>query len=347
MLFRLRKRTLRPARVYNGKPKKLCDSNSSSSSPLINKRLKRKPMKLSANDSVFGTPFIQKRKRKIVTATPMFDKSIAGLVTSTPATATTKSSLMNKNSNEGDSTVSEKLDADLSEVRSTAKELFTSTELEIIEIADTIKSDASNGFPSRVMSSFSRLIHSSVNAEAYKNCKLSPSESRSIFQLDDSSKISENISIASSAMNEVASVVLPDDENNQNALNRSEAPVLDVSENPANRSGALALNVPEEQPARGSKSGGVKLRNIQFITSKTMSSTLELSLNETDANTHQKFVIKSGKWRRTLYEFRNKIMLCKSNRPSIPELLHFHMINSTDIHIWSFSSKKICQFGRE
>lgn len=321
IFYRLRKRTLRPARVYKGKPKKLCDSSSSNSSILINKRLKRKPIKLSANDSVFGTPFMQRRKRKIVTATPMF----TGLVTSTPATA--KSALINENSNEVEGIVSGNPGVDMPGVRSTAKELFTSTEPEIIEIADTINSDASNHFPSRVMSSFSRLLHSSTNAEMYKNCELRPVESRSVFQLDDSSKISENISIPKLAIDKVTAVVLPDDENDQNVANRSDASVL---------------NVPEEQPARDSK--GVKQRNIQFITSKTMSSTLESNLNKTDANAHQKYVIKSGKWRRTLYEIRNKIMQCKSNPSYLPNRIH--IIKTNAIHIWSFSSKKIGQFRR-
>lgn len=49
------------------------------------------------------------------------------------------------------------------------------------------------------------------------------------------------------------------------------------------------------------------------MTSKTISSTFQSILNKTDASVHPKLVIKSGKWRRTVYEMRNKIMLCRYN----------------------------------
>lgn len=292
--FRTRIRYVRPTRAIKGKQTKPCDSNSSATK---NKRLKRKPIKLTVNDNtfsdtVFCTPFIQKRRKKTMSSSPVFDK-MAGLVTSTPACNKVGQDI---NSAHGETNT----DVEDSMSERSILNVSMATEPEIIELAETISSDASKDCQSQVISSFSQLINSSANAEMYKTCKLLPTESRSIYQLYDSSENdltpTEKKSCNNSAIGKSDVIVLCDAENNQNVPNRNNVPLSNVS---------------EKQRARSSKVEDVNRRNIRFITNKTISSSLESSPDKNDAITHHKLVIKSGKWRRTLYEMRNKIMQCK------------------------------------
>lgn len=242
-------------------------------------------------DSVARTPFIQKRSKKTTSALPGFDKN-AKLVTSTPAPTKVLQGIqfspLQINADADDSIRS---DLDLSAAKSTAKKLFTSTGTELVELTDTTNNDWSKEPHLEAMNSFTQLINASANAEMYKACERPSDANASIYQLDDSSKSNVDHTSATDAS---AAIVLSDGENNKNLPN--DAP---------------SMNAHKRHTGRQTKAQHVNPRNIRFITSRTMSSTLESSANEDNAHIQNKLVIKSGKWRRTLYEMRNKIMQCK------------------------------------
>lgn len=297
-LSRTRKRTLRPARVYKGKPRNPCDSNNRILN-ITKKRLKRKTNELSTNgsalfDSVANTPFIQKRRKKNSNAMRGFDKN-AGLVTSTPAPSKVLQDIqfpfVQKISGPNDSM---RPSLDLSASKSTAKKLFTSTDTKLIVLANTIDTIDESREPNlEEINSFSQLIEASANAETDNDCELPFNTNPPSCQQDDSS---ESNVMHSSAAERSAANLLCDSENNQNLPNTQNASLS---------------NALKQQTGRHTKAEHVNQRNIRFITSRTMSSTLESSANEDNANIPNLLVIKSGKWRRTLYEMRTKIMQCK------------------------------------
>lgn len=264
------------------------------------------------------TPFVQKRRKKIVRTSSVFD-GIVGLATSTPAINKVVQE-MNiqylKMNTDADDVMSEKYGLNLSTGKSLAKELFTSTESDVIEIANTISSNASEGCPSQTVNSFTKLIDSSA-----KECKSVPSESLSFHQVNDSCK---NIAI------HTENDYFPESAAETSVNDKSKQIILDESS-------AFVPNDFDKQIVRNSSAENQ--RNIRFVISTTMSSTLEMCPDKNDAVTPPKLVIKSGKWRRTVFEIRNKIMQCK--------FIHFHLVYdknscySSFVDIFIFSSKEI------
>lgn len=294
---RIRKRNLQPARVYKGKRRNPCHI-SNRILTITKNRLKRKTNELSTNgsalfDSVARTPFIQKRRKKNASILPGFDKN-AGLVTSTPAPGKVLQNIqfssVQKNTAADDSIRS---GLDMTAAKPTAKKLFTPTGTELIELADTIDGDVSKELHLKAINSFSQLINASANAEMYKDCRFTSNSNPPIDQLDVLPTISVvQLEHISSAAETLTANVLSDGENNQNPPNSKNASLSDARKPTGRQTDA-------------------NQRNIRFVTSRTMSPTLESSANEDNANIQNKLVIKSGKWRRTLYELRNKITQCK------------------------------------
>lgn len=290
---RTRKRKLQPARVYKGKRRNPCDT-SNRILTIPKNRVKRKTTNGSTLfDSVARTPCIQKRREKNASVLPGFDKN-AGLVTSTPAPSKVlqhiQFSSVQKNTAADDSVRS---GLDMSAAKSTAKKLFTSTGTELIELADNIDGDVSKELHLDAINWFSQLINASANAEMYKDCRMPSNANPPIDQLDVFPTINvEQLEHIASASESSAANVLSDCEKNQNPPNSNIASLSDA----------------QKPTGRHTKTNQ---RNIRFLTSRTISSTLESSANEDNANIQNQLVIKSGKWRRTLYEIRNKIIQCK------------------------------------
>lgn len=250
----------------------------------------------SSSESVFGTPVSRKRRKKLernANASPIFD-IFDRLATSTPAhnedTRDREFSYFNEYANNA---CNLNLTATPSkETNSIPKELFASKAPEIVELTDTINSDECNHNQSHGIYSVSNVVDSSV--EMRKDRQLLTKENRCTFQLDSYSKnkIQNDFSFENLVTEEAINIcghAENDPKANSNKIPSSNgriAPLLNVPKNYAEHNSTIEL---------------ASNRKIQFDTSS----------NRVDANTCQEFVIKSGKWRRTVYDIRNKIIQCK------------------------------------